>query len=134
MGTGQEAFFSADLHQDNVDVAGQPSMAPTRWGCGRRLRPEDNGVVLGAGLVSLGKTQLSNSASAPWPDTLGWDRSVIRGPPTTQRVPPRDQAPNLAAGVVSRTPTTAAARSVFPAACRLVGLKPSRGRTPAGAR
>lgn len=119
MGTGQEAFFSGvpTFIKDNVDVAGQPSMHGTdAWEPYAAVADSEiTRVVLGTGLVSLGKTQLSNSASAPWPNTLGWDRSVIRGIPTTQRVPPhRDRAPWWQpAWCRSRTPTTAAARSVF---------------------
>ncbi|CKO88585.1 aminohydrolase [Mycobacterium tuberculosis] len=63
MGTGQEAFFSGvpTFIKDNVDVAGQPSMHGTdAWEPYAAVADSEiTRVVLGTGLVSLGKTQLS---------------------------------------------------------------------------
>lgn len=121
--------------KDNVDVAGQPTMSGTdAW----EPRPasadsEITRLVLGTGLTSLGKTQLSEfgfSAAAEHP-RLG----PVRNPWHTDRTAGASSSGSgafVAAGVVPIAHANDGGGSIrIPAACNgLVGLKPSRGRLP----
>lgn len=137
MGTGQEAFFSGvpTFIKDNVDVAGQPSMHGTdAWEPYAAVADSEiTRVVLGTGLVSLGKTQLSEfgfSAVAEHP-RLG----PVRNPWNTDYTAGASSSGSgalVAAGVVPIAHANDGGGSIrIPAACNgLVGLKPSRGRLP----
>ncbi|HTY29829.1 amidase [Mycobacterium sp.] len=121
--------------KDNVDVAGQPSMhGADAWA--PFDAPTDSVVTtlfLGAGLTSLGKTQLSEfgfSASAEHP-RLGpvrnpWDTDHTAGASSS------GSGAFVAAGVVPIAHANDGGGSIrIPASCNgLVGLKPSRGRLP----
>jgi amidase len=123
------------LIKDNIDVAGQPTMSGTdAW----RPRPASadsavTRVVLDTGLISLGKTQLSEfgfSAAAEHP-RLG----AVRNPWNTEHTAGASSSGSgafVAAGVVPIAHANDGGGSIrIPAACNgLVGLKPSRGRMP----
>lgn len=121
--------------KDNVDVAGLPTMRGTdAWQ--PRLAAVDGDftrLYLGTGLVSLGKTQLSEfgfSASAEHP-RLGavrnpWNTDYTAGASSS------GSAAFVAAGAVPIAHANDGGGSIrIPASCNgLVGLKPSRGRLP----
>ncbi|BBZ45027.1 amidase [Mycobacterium parmense] len=136
-GAGNAGFFAGvpTFVKDNVDVAGQPSMHGTdAWTPFHA--PADSvftRLFLGTGLISLGKTQLSEfgfSASAEHP-RLGpvrnpWDTDYTAGASSS------GSGAFVAAGVVPIAHANDGGGSIrIPAACNgLVGLKPSRGRLP----
>jgi amidase len=121
--------------KDNVDVEGMPTMQGTdAWAA--RPQPEHGDFArffLAAGLIPLGKTQLSEfgfSASAEHP-RIGavrnpWDTDYTAGASSS------GSAAFVAAGVVPIAHANDGGGSIrIPAACNgLVGLKPSRGRLP----
>jgi amidase len=121
--------------KDNVDVAGQPTMQGTdAWVPWDALADgEFTRLYLASGLVSLGKTQLSEfgfSASAEHP-RLGpvrnpWDTDYTAGASSS------GSGAFVAAGVVPIAHANDGGGSIrIPASCNgLVGLKPSRGRLP----
>lgn len=123
------------LIKDNIDVVGQPTMNGTdAW----EPRPASadsvvTRVVLDTGLISLGKTQLSEfgfSAAAEHP-RLG----AVRNPWNTGHTAGASSSGSgafVAAGVVPIAHANDGGGSIrIPAACNgLVGLKPSRGRMP----
>jgi len=121
--------------KDNVDVAGQPTMQGTDAWLPREAvtHGEFTRLYLASGLVSLGKTQLSEfgfSASAEHP-RLGpvrnpWDTDYTAGASSS------GSGAFVAAGVVPIAHANDGGGSIrIPAACNgLVGLKPSRGRLP----
>jgi amidase len=121
--------------KDNIDVAGQPTMQGTdAWApSGAAADGEFTRLYLGTGLVSLGKTQLSEfglSASAEHP-RLG----PVRNPWNTDCTAGASSSGSgafVAAGVVPMAHANDGGGSIrIPAACNgLVGLKPSRGRLP----
>ncbi|OBK26756.1 amidase [Mycobacterium asiaticum] len=121
--------------KDNIDVAGQPTMQGTdAWTpYPAPFDSEVTRVVLGTGLVSLGKTQLSEfgfSAAAEHP-RLG----PVRNPWNTDHTAGASSSGSgafVAAGVVPIAHANDGGGSIrIPAACNgLVGLKPSRGRLP----
>lgn len=121
--------------KDNVDVAGQPSMRGTdAWTpYPAKAHSEVARVVLGAGLISLGKTQLSEfgfSGAAEHP-RLGPVRNPWN-PEYTAGASSSGSGAFVAAGVVPIAHANDGGGSIrIPAACNgLVGLKPSRGRLP----
>lgn len=127
MGTGQEAFFSGvpTFIKDNVDVAGQPSMHGTdAWEPYAAVADSEiTRVVLGTGLVSLGKTQLSEfgfSAVAEHP-RLG----PVRNPWNTDYTAGASSSGSgalVAAGVVPIAHANDGGGSIcIPAACNGVG-------------
>jgi amidase len=121
--------------QDNVDVAGQPTMQGTdAWVPRAAIADgEFTRLYLATGAVSLGKTQLSEfgfSAAAEHP-RLGpvrnpWDTDHTAGASSS------GSGAFVAAGVVPIAHANDGGGSIrIPAACNgLVGLKPSRGRLP----
>jgi amidase len=121
--------------KDNVDVAGQPTMQGTdAWAPWEAVADgEFTRLYLASGLVSLGKTQLSEfgfSASAEHP-RLGpvrnpWDTDYTAGASSS------GSGAFVAAGVVPIAHANDGGGSIrIPASCNgLVGLKPSRGRLP----
>ena len=121
--------------KDNVDVAGQPTMQGTDAWLPREAvtHGEFTRLYLASGLVSLGKTQMSEfgfSASAEHP-RLGpvrnpWDTDYTAGASSS------GSGAFVAAGVVPIAHANDGGGSIrIPAACNgLVGLKPSRGRLP----
>jgi amidase len=121
--------------KDNVDVAGQPTMQGTDAWLPREAvtHGEFTRLYLACGLVSLGKTQMSEfgfSASAEHP-RLGpvrnpWDTDYTAGASSS------GSGAFVAAGVVPIAHANDGGGSIrIPAACNgLVGLKPSRGRLP----
>ncbi|MHA7650780.1 amidase [Mycobacterium sp. ML4] len=123
------------LIKDNIDVVGQPTMNGTdAW----EPRPASadsavTRVVLDTGLISLGKTQLSEfgfSAAAEHP-RLG----PVRNPWNTDHTAGASSSGSgafVAAGVVPIAHANDGGGSIrIPAACNgLIGLKPSRGRMP----
>lgn len=123
------------LIKDNIDVAGQPTMSGTdAW----KPRPASadsavTRVVLDTGLISVGKTRLSEfgfSAAAEHP-RLG----PVRNPWNTDHTAGASSSGSgafVAAGVVPIAHANDGGGSIrIPAACNgLVGLKPSRGRMP----
>jgi amidase len=121
--------------KDNVDVAGQPTMRGTdAWvPFGAPADGEFTQLYLATGLVSLGKTQLSEfgfSAAAEHP-RLGpvrnpWDTEYTAGASSS------GSGAFVAAGVVPLAHANDGGGSIrIPASCNgLVGLKPSRGRLP----
>lgn len=136
--TGRSGGYFAGvptLIKDNIDVAGQPTMSGTdAW----QPRPASadsavTRVVLDTGLISLGKTQLSEfgfSAAAEHP-RLG----PVRNPWNTDHTAGASSSGSgafVAAGVVPIAHANDGGGSIrIPAACNgLVGLKPSRGRMP----
>ncbi len=135
-GFGSGFFAGAPtLIKDNIDVVGQPTMNGTdAW----EPRPASadsavTRVVLDTGLISLGKTQLSEfgfSAAAEHP-RLG----PVRNPWNTDHTAGASSSGSgafVAAGVVPIAHANDGGGSIrIPAACNgLVGLKPSRGRMP----
>ncbi|HET8559137.1 MAG TPA: amidase [Marmoricola sp.] len=121
--------------KDNADVAGLPTQQGTRAFVSRVA--ERHGAwaeaFLGTGLISLGKTRLSEfgfSASAEFADDEPvrnpWDTSYSSGASSA------GSAVFVAAGAVPIAHANDGGGSIrIPAACNgLVGLKPSRGRTP----
>ncbi|BBX74331.1 amidase [Mycobacterium shinjukuense] len=121
--------------KDNVDVAGQPSMRGTDAWQPRPARADSEvtQVLLGTGLIALGKTQMSEfgfSAAAEHP-RLG----PVRNPWNTDYTAGASSSGSgafVAAGVVPIAHANDGGGSIrIPAACNgLVGLKPSRGRFP----
>ncbi|OSC42337.1 amidase [Mycobacterium decipiens] len=121
--------------KDNIDVAGQPTMRGTDAWVPRRAVADSQvtRVVLGTGLISLGKTQMSEfgfSAVAEHP-RLG----PVRNPWNTDYTAGASSSGSgafVAAGVVPIAHANDGGGSIrIPAACTgLVGLKPSRGRLP----
>ena len=107
-------------------------------GAARRgfVAPHDTYLVAQAprrpGFVVIGKTNAPELGTIPSTEPLAYGPTHNPWDPT--RSPGGSSGGSAAAvaaghGRRSRTPTTAAARSAFPAsACGLVGLKPSRGR------
>jgi amidase len=121
--------------KDNVDVAGQPSMRGTdAWKPFPAVADSEiTRVLLATGLISLGKTQLSEfgfSAAAEHA-RLG----PVRNPWNTDHTAGASSSGSgafVAAGVVPIAHANDGGGSIrIPAACNgLVGLKPSRGRMP----
>jgi amidase len=121
--------------KDNVDVAGLPTMQGTdAWVPLRAATDSDfTRLYLATGLISLGKTQLSEfgfSASAEHP-RLGsvrnpWNTDYTAGASSS------GSAAFVAAGAVPIAHANDGGGSIrIPASCNgLVGLKPSRGRLP----
>jgi amidase len=135
--SGVSGFFGGvpTFLKDNVDVAGQPTMSGTdAWQpYPASADSEITRVVLGTGLTSLGKTQLSEfgfSAAAEHP-RLG----PVRNPWNTDHTAGASSSGSgafVAAGVVPIAHANDGGGSIrIPASCNgLVGLKPSRGRLP----
>lgn len=121
--------------KDNTNVGGQPSMMGTdAWVPSRAAADSEiTRVVLGTGLISLGKTQMSEfgfSAAAEHP-RLG----PVRNPWNTNYTAGASSSGSsvfVAAGAVPIAHANDGGGSIrIPAACNgLVGLKPSRGRLP----
>ncbi|MDT5351272.1 MAG: amidase, partial [Mycobacterium sp.] len=134
---GQDAFFGGvpTFIKDNIDVAGQPSMRGTdAWKPYPAVADSEmTRVLLATGLVSLGKTQMSEfgfSAAAEHA-RLG----AVRNPWHTDYTAAASSSGSgafVAAGVVPIAHANDGGGSIrIPAACNgLVGLKPSRGRMP----
>jgi len=132
-----KGFFSGvpTLIKDNIDVAGQPTMHGTdAWKPWHAVgNSEFTQLYLGTGLISVGKTQLSEfgfSASAEHP-RLGpvrnpWNTDYSAGASSS------GSAAFVAAGVVPIAHANDGGGSIrIPASCNgLVGLKPSRARLP----
>ncbi|MCV7079724.1 amidase [Mycobacterium szulgai] len=132
-----EGFFSGvpTFIKDNVKVAGLPSMHGTdAWQpYPAAADSEITRVLLGSGLVALGKTQMSEfgfSAAAEHP-RLGPVRNPWN-PDHTAGASSSGSGAFVAAGVVPIAHANDGGGSIrIPAACNgLVGLKPSRGRMP----
>ena len=123
------------LIKDNVNIAGQPSMHGTDAWVPHRAAADSEvaRLVLDTGLISLGKTQLSEfgfSAAAEHP-RLG----AVRNPWNTDHTAGASSSGSaafVAAGVVPIAHANDGGGSIrIPAAVNgLVGLKPSRGRLP----
>ncbi len=136
-GRSGEGYFAGvpTLIKDNIDVAGQPTMSGTDAWQPRPARADSavTRVVLDTGLISVGKTQLSEfgfSAAAEHP-RLG----PVRNPWNTDHTAGASSSGSgafVAAGVVPIAHANDGGGSIrIPAACNgLVGLKPSRGRMP----
>ncbi|MFZ1176690.1 MAG: amidase [Mycobacterium sp.] len=130
-------FFSGvpTFVKDNVDVAGLPTMQGTDAWAPRRAAADSDftRLYLATGLISLGKTQLSEfgfSASAEHP-RLG----SVRNPWNTDYTAGASSSGSgafVAAGAVPIAHANDGGGSIrIPASCNgLVGLKPSRGRLP----
>ncbi len=130
-------YFSGvpTLIKDNIDVAGMPTQHGSRAWVARPAKVDGDvaRVVLGTGLVPLGKTQLSEfgfNASAEFPDD-----DPVHNPWQTDHSSGASSAGSaafVAAGVVPLAHANDGGGSIrIPAACcGLVGLKPTRGRTP----
>ncbi|RLV50581.1 amidase [Nocardioides mangrovicus] len=126
------------LVKDNADVAGLPTQQGSRaWVARPAARDGDVARVLGAlGLVTLGKTQLSEfgfSASAEFAPDSGWP--PVRNPwdpARTAGASSAGAAALVASGAVPLAHANDGGGSIrIPASCcGLVGLKPTRGRTP----
>lgn len=125
--------------KDNVDVAGQPTMHGTDAWTPREAVADSvfTRMYLGIGLVSLGKTRLSEfgfSASAEHlrlgPVRNPWNTDYSAGASSS------GSGAFVAAGVVPIAHANDGGGSIrIPAACNgLVGLKPSRGRLPLDSR
>jgi amidase len=121
--------------KDNVDVAGMPTQHGSRAWVARTAKYDGDvaRVLLGTGLVPLGKTQLSEfgfNASAEFPDD-----DPVRNPWHTDHSSGASSAGSaafVAAGVVPVAHANDGGGSIrIPASCcGLVGLKPTRGRMP----
>lgn len=136
--SGQGAGFFAGVPtfiKDNADVAGLPTQQGTRSFVGRPVDRHGDWAeaFLGTGLICLGKTRLSEfgfSASAEFVDEEPvrnpWDTAYSSGASSA------GSAVLVAAGAVPIAHANDGGGSIrIPAACNgLVGLKPSRGRTP----
>jgi amidase len=130
-------FFSGvpTFIKDNVDVTGQPTMqGADAWEPRDALADSEfTRMLLGTGVTSLGKTQLSEfgfSASAEH-SRLG----AVRNPWDTDHTAGASSSGSgafVAAGVVPIAHANDGGGSIrIPAACNgIVGLKPSRGRLP----
>jgi amidase len=130
-------YFSGvpTLVKDNVDVAGMPTQQGSRAWVAQPAKQDGDvaRMLFGTGLVALGKTQLSEfgfNASAEYPagDPVRnpWDTGHSSGASSA------GSAAFVAAGVVPLAHANDGGGSIrIPAACcGLVGLKPTRGRTP----
>jgi len=121
--------------KDNVDVAGMPTQHGSRAWVARTAKRDGDvaRVLLGTGLVPLGKTQLSEfgfNASAEFPDD-----DPVHNPWHTDHSSGASSAGSaafVAAGVVPLAHANDGGGSIrIPASCcGLVGLKPTRGRMP----
>lgn len=133
----QVGFFSGvpSFVKDNSDVAGLPTQQGTRAYVARPARTDgDFARMFGLiGTTTLGKTRLSEygfSASAEFPDDdpvrNPWHTSYTSGASSA------GAAALVAAGAVPFAHANDGGGSIrIPAACcGLVGLKPTRGRTP----
>ncbi len=86
-----------------------------------------------AGLVTIGTTSTPEMAFNASSEAVQYGPSRTRGTSTIRSaVHPAAQAlPSVRAWSLSLMPTTVVAPSAFPAACNgLIGMKPTRGRTP----
>lgn len=121
--------------KDNSDVAGMPTQQGSRAWVARPAREDGDWarMFLGTGLVALGKTQLSEfgfNASAEFPEDdpvcNPWHTDYTSGASSA------GSAALVAAGAVPVAHANDGGGSIrIPAACcGLVGLKPTRGRTP----
>jgi amidase len=121
--------------KDNVDVAGMPTQQGSRAWVARpaKLDGDWSRMYLGTGMVALGKTQLSEfgfNASAEYveddPVANPWHTGYTSGASSA------GSAAFVGAGVVPIAHANDGGGSIrIPAACcGLVGLKPTRGRTP----
>lgn len=134
---GGTGFFAGvpTFVKDNADVSGLPTQQGSTAYVARPARTDGDwaAMFLSTGLVSLGKTQLSEfgfNASAEFPDA-----PPVRNPWHTGHTSGASSAGSaafVAAGVVPIAHANDGGGSIrIPAACNgLVGLKPSRGRTP----
>ncbi len=121
--------------KDNCDVAGLPTQQGSASYVAHPARADGDWAraFLGTGLVGLGKTRLSEfgfNASAEYPGA-----DPVRNPWHTGHTPGASSAGSsafVAAGVVPVAHANDGGGSIrIPAACcGLVGLKPTRGRTP----
>jgi amidase len=138
LGRGSDGEFFAGVPtfvKDNTDVAGLPAMLGADAWVPRRATTDSDFVrlYLATGLISLGKTQLSEfglSASAEHP-RLG----SVRNPWNTDYTAGASSSGSgafVAAGAVPIAHANDGGGSIrIPASCNgLVGLKPSRGRLP----
>jgi amidase len=134
---GRAGFFAGvpTFVKDNADVAGLPTQQGTKAFVGEPVAQHGEWAeaFLGTGLVALGKTRLSEfgfSASAEFTDEEPvhnpWDTAYSSGASSA------GSAVFVAAGVVPIAHANDGGGSIrIPAACNgLVGLKPTRGRTP----
>jgi amidase len=121
--------------KDNVDVAGMPTQQGSRAWVARPAKLDGDWarMYLGTGLVALGKTQLSEfgfNASAEFaeddPVANPWHTGYTSGASSA------GSAAAVGAGVVPIAHANDGGGSIrIPASCcGLVGLKPTRGRTP----
>ncbi|OBK12885.1 amidase [Mycobacterium asiaticum] len=132
-----DGFFAGvpTFIKDNIDVAGQPTMRGTdAWQpYPAKSDSEVARLVLGTGLISLGKTQLSEFgfSGAAEHARLGPVRNPWH-PDYTAGASSSGSGAFVAAGVVPIAHANDGGGSIrIPAACNgLVGLKPSRGRLP----
>ncbi|MEP6817130.1 MAG: amidase [Marmoricola sp.] len=125
--------------KDNVDVAGMPTQQGSRAWVARPAKADGDWarMFLGTGLVVLGKTRLSEfgfNASAEYPEddpvANPWHTGYTSGASSA------GSAAFVGAGVVPIAHANDGGGSIrIPAACcGLVGLKPTRGRTPSDKR
>ena len=121
--------------KDNVDIAGMPTQHGSRAWVARPAKLDGDWarMYLGTGMVALGKTQLSEfgfNASAEYPDDEPvhnpWHTGYSSGASSA------GSAALVGAGVVPIAHANDGGGSIrLPASCcGLVGLKPTRGRTP----
>src|SRR6478735_2238538 len=113
--------------KDNVDVAGMPTQHGSRAWVARTAKSDGDvaRVLRGAGLVLLGKTQLSEFPDDD-PVHNPWHTDHSSGASSA------GSAAFVAAGVVPIAHANDGGGSIrIPASCNgLVGLKPTRGRLP----